>query len=193
MQITDQELVGKYLAGDQTALEALVERHLQSIYNFALRQIGDKEGASDVSQEVFIKAWKNIKRYDKAQSFKTWIMAIARNSSIDWLRRRRHIRFSDLDNKYSEETFEEGLVDSEPLPDEVYEKGEAKGVIDILLAELSPDQRLAVILRHMDHYTFEEISEIAGKPVNTVKSHYRRALLIMRQRLIEMGSNAPIY
>ncbi len=193
MEKTDQELVSKYIEGDESALEMLVARHLRSIYNFALRLIGDKEGASDVAQEVFIKAWKNTKRYNSAQSFKTWIMAIARNSSIDWLRKRKFLRFGDLDNKYSEEPFEDSLVDNEPLPDEIYERSEAKGVIEGLLQDLTPDQRTAVVLRHMEHYTFEEIAEVTGKPHNTVKSHYRRALLAMRQKLLANGANAPIY
>jgi RNA polymerase sigma-70 factor (ECF subfamily) len=191
MEKTDQELVSGYFEGDTSALDALVTRHLKSIYNFAWRQTGNAEEANDIAQDVFVKAWKNLKRYDPNQNFKTWIMAIARNTSIDWLRKRRSLSFSDLDNKYTEETFEETLVDKEPLPDEVFEKGEAKGVVEGLMKELTEVQRSAVTLRINEDLPFEEIATIMKKPVNTVKSYYRRGLLAMRKKLLKNEGSAP--
>ncbi|MFA6050039.1 MAG: RNA polymerase sigma factor [Candidatus Paceibacterota bacterium] len=191
MEKTDQELVSEYFKGDANALDTLVTRHLKSIYNFAWRQTGNAEEANDIAQEVFVKAWKNLKRYDPNQNFKTWIMAIARNTSIDWLRKRRALSFSDLDNKYTEETFEETLVDKEPLPDEAFERGEAKGVVDELMKELTEVQRSAITLRVTEDLPFEEIAAIMKKPVNTVKSYYRRGLLAMRKKLLKNDGSAP--
>ncbi len=183
MEKTDQELISEYLEGNGTAIEVLVDKYLPSIYRFTWRQTGNKEEANDITQEVFVKVWKNLKRYDPKQSFKTWIMTIARNTSIDWLRKKRALAFSDLDNKYTEEAFEDTLVDNELLPDQVYEQAEAKGTVDELLKGLTEVQRSTVTLRINEHLPFEEISAIMGKPLNTVKSYYRRALLSMRKAL----------
>src|ERR1700674_1494616 len=88
MDKTDEELVAYYLRGDEkAAFSDLVERHLKGVYSFALRFVGSKEEAEDIAQETFFKAWKNLKKYQQQTSkFKTWLLHIARNSAIDFLR-----------------------------------------------------------------------------------------------------------
>lgn len=185
MELTDQELVRNYLEGDASSLDMLVKRHTSTVYNFISRQIGRNEEASDITQEVFVKVWKNLKRYDSKQNFKTWLLAIARNASIDWLRKKRSFVFSDLDPGDSDATFEDTLTDSEPLPEELFERKESKIVVEHLLETLPENQKTAILLRNHEHLPFEEIASLMKKPENTVKSYYRRALLAMRKRLLE--------
>ena len=190
MQLTDQEIIEKYLEGETNALDLLVDRYMSIIYRFIYRQMGNAEDANDITQDVFVKAWKNLKKYNPNQNFKTWIMTIARNSSIDYLRKRKSINFSKLNNDFSDEEFEDTLVDSEPLPDEVYERGEAKGVVEELMKVLTETQRSAINLRINEDLSFEEIAEVLGRPLNTVKSDFRRGLIAMRKSLESDPKNA---
>ncbi len=190
MQLTDQEIIEKYLEGETNALDLLVDRYMSIIYRFIYRQMGNAEDANDITQDVFVKAWKNLKKYNPNQNFKTWIMTIARNSSIDYLRKRKSINFSKLNNDFSDEEFEDTLVDSEPLPDEVYERGEAKGVVEGLMKVLTETQRSAINLRINEDLSFEEIAEVLGRPLNTVKSDFRRGLIAMRKSLESDPKNA---
>lgn len=190
MQLTDQEIIEKYLEGETNALDLLVDRYMSIIYRFIYRQMGNAEDANDITQDVFVKAWKNLKKYNPNQNFKTWIMTIARNSSIDYLRKRKSINFSKLNNDFSDEEFEDTLVDSESLPDEVYERGEAKGVVEELMKVLTETQRSAINLRINEDLSFEEIAEVLGRPLNTVKSDFRRGLIAMRKSLESDPKNA---
>jgi len=190
MQLTDQEIIEKYLEGETNALDLLVDRYMSIIYRFIYRQMGNAEDANDITQDVFVKAWKNLKKYNPNQNFKTWIMTMARNSSIDYLRKRKSINFSKLNNDFSDEEFEDTLVDSESLPDEVYERGEAKGVVEERMKVLTETQRSAINLRINEDLSFEEIAEVLGRPLNTVKSDFRRGLIAMRKSLESDPKNA---
>jgi RNA polymerase sigma-70 factor (ECF subfamily) len=181
MDKTDQELIEQYKGGERIAIEILVDRHLKAVYNFCVRMVGNEADAEDVTQESFLKAWKNISKYNAEFSFKTWILSIARNTSIDFLRKKKSINFSELDS-YSEDDrkFEDSLRDSELLPDEVFERKElAKEAQDAL--DAVPLRMREVVLLHLaEGLTFEEIARILKEPMNTVKSRYRRALEALR-------------
>jgi RNA polymerase sigma-70 factor (ECF subfamily) len=183
----DAELVKEYLDGNEEAIKELVERHTKSIYGFVYRLSGLSNDAPDIAQEVFIKIWKNLKRYNPKQSFRTWIMAIARNTAIDWMRKRRTYVFSDLSNDEEGEYFEDTLADTEPIANEIFERKETKKLVEDAISQLPIGFREVVLLRHGEDLSFEEIGEALKKPTNTVKSQYRRALLKMRDRL----TNAP--
>lgn len=97
MTQSDEELITAYLAGNSKAFTVLVERHLNGVYSYVLRFVGD-EVAEDIVQETFIKAWNNIKKYNAGSSkFKTWLLRIARNTAIDFLRKKKHIPFSEFE------------------------------------------------------------------------------------------------
>src|SRR3989344_2340755 len=93
---TDEKLVQMYLRGGEKALEELVRRYLPLIYSFSRRYSGNTDNASDIVQEVFIKAWKNLKIFDQNKSFKTWIFTIAKNTALDWLKKKNAVPFSLL-------------------------------------------------------------------------------------------------
>ena len=91
---TDEKLVQIYLKGDGKALEELVRRYLSLIYNFSRRYNGDADNVSDIAQEVFVKVWKNLKKFDKSKNFKLWIFTIAKNTALDWLKKKNAVPFS---------------------------------------------------------------------------------------------------
>ena len=88
MKKSDNEIIIQYLNGDKDAFTEIVNRYLKLIYNFTYRLVGNEKVAEDISQEVFLKAWKNIKKFDLEKNFKTWIFSIAKNTAIDYLRKR---------------------------------------------------------------------------------------------------------
>ena len=169
----DNLLINKYLEGDQISSKILIDKYTSSVYNFTQRFTGPLY-APDVTQEVFIKVWKNLKKYDKSKSqFKTWLFTIARNSVTDYLRKKKSIPFSFL----SEDSFiEDSIEDEAKLPDEILENLQYKEMLTKILNELSPDYRLILTLYYQEDMTFKEIGEILGKPLNTVKSYHLRAI-----------------
>ena len=183
-----QGLIRAYRDGNSHALNELIGRHTRLVYSFSYRLIGSAEGAQDVTQETFIKAWKNLKRYDENQSFATWILSIARNTSIDWLRKRRASSsrtWNAMTQKSRGDSFEQRIPDELPLPHEIFEMNELGETLDDALKQISIDRRTIILLRHKEGLSFEEISTVVDKPLNTVKSQYRRALKTLRDYLTE--------
>jgi len=97
-EISDNEIVRKYLKGDEEALEVLIKRYLKPIYSFVYKNIGDSEAAEDIAQETFVKMWKNLKKFDKQKKFSAWLFTIAKNASVDFLRRKKTAPFLWLRN-----------------------------------------------------------------------------------------------
>jgi RNA polymerase sigma-70 factor (ECF subfamily) len=180
MENTDSQLIDDYLDGNEEALSLLINRHLKMVYNYAYSICKNSSDAEDISQEVFLKVWKKIKKYDPKQNFKTWILTITRNTTIDWLRKKRPLVFSDFENSAGENTFIENITDEEILPDEVFAKVEDAKMLESLLGKISPKEREVLDIRYRQDMTFEEVATILGKPIDTVKSIHRRALIKIR-------------
>jgi len=175
MQDSDEELIVEYLKGNQQAFKALVERYTAHLYNFSRRFVG-ATAAPDIVQETYIKVWKNIRKFDTSRAhFKTWMFTIARNTVIDYMRKKKIAVFSDL-NKNEDESFSESLPDNVILPDEALQKLEDRKFLNKLLDQIPPMYREVLILYYQEEMTFSEIGEMLDKPLNTVKSHHRRAL-----------------
>lgn len=90
---SDEQLVVSYLKGDEKALEILIKRYLKLIYSFAFRFVSNSQEAEDIAQEVFIKMWRNLKKFDKNKKFKSWIFSIAKNTCLDTMKKKKIIRF----------------------------------------------------------------------------------------------------
>lgn len=192
MEKTDQELIAQHLEGDATALEALVNRYIKIVYSFAYRISGNSADAEDITQESFLKAWKNINKYDNSRSFKTWLLSIARNTAIDLFRKKKPYTFTEIDSFSSAEddaNFEEKIADTELLPEEVFSRKEISNEVQEALNKIPVNAKEVVILHLNEDMTFEEIAETLGEPMNTVKSRYRRALANLKV-LLE-GQHAP--
>ncbi len=171
---TDEELVRDYLDGQKTDFDLLVSRYLKPIYSFFSRASSNSEEAADLAQETFFRVWKNLKKFHQYKNFKIWIFTIAKNILIDWYRKKKNIVFSKLDTE--KEFFEDTIVDVEPLPDEIFSNFEDLEKLNLDLEKIRPDYKMIILLHHTDDLTFNEISEILEKPLNTVKSQYHRAI-----------------
>lgn len=197
MDQTDEELVASYVAGNEGAFAELVERHLKTVYSFVVRFVGSKEEAEDISQETFLKAWKNIRKYEsKTSKFKTWILRIARNTAIDHLRKKKHIPFSQFSAKTESgddgaALFAETVPDTSPLPSELFATIENSEILAGALEQLSPEYREVLLLHYQSGLTFLEIGEALGEPQNTVKSRHHRALKTLR-KVLAGKTNEPV-
>lgn len=181
----DEEVIASFKAGDEQAFKELIQRYTSALFNFSARLVGKNE-APDIVQDIFIKVWKNIRRFDASKaSFKTWIFTIAKNTTTDFLRKKRDYLFSDMENPEEEDQFYQKIPDEEILPDESLEKLEDKEMLESVLAELRPAYREILLLHYREDMTFNEISEVLKKPLNTVKSQHRRALLELKKIINE--------
>jgi RNA polymerase sigma-70 factor (ECF subfamily) len=177
----DEELIDLYISGDDRALKELIERYTPQIYNFVRRFVGENE-ADDITQDVFIKVWKNLKKFNsKKSSFKTWIFTIARNTTIDFMRKKKIVLFSNLDNE--ENIFEETIKDEVALPDEILQKLQDVELLNSLLEKLPEQYKTVLALHYQEEMTFEEAGKVLGKPLNTVKSYHFRALKLLHQTM----------
>ncbi len=180
---SDKELVDEALHGDEAALANLVERHLPGVYAFVFRLTGREEVAEDAAQETFVKVWRNLARYDSFWSFRTWLYNIARNASIDLLRKRRETLFSELESDERAGSFAENLPDNAALPSELAARAEDARHLAEVMEELPLPQQEVLHLHYIDGFTFEEIGNILGQSNNTVKSRHRRAIEKLRSSL----------
>lgn len=180
---SDEQLVTKYLKGDEKAFEILIKRYLKPIFNFSFRFVGNSEDAQDITQEVFVKVWRHLKKFDKNKKFKTWIFTIAKNICLDWLRKKQTISFSELKYNGDNKFFVENIPDNHSLLHEVLEKIDLENFLNKALEKLSPEYKMVLFLRYNNHLKFREIAEILEKPLNTVKSYHQRALILLRNFL----------
>jgi RNA polymerase sigma-70 factor (ECF subfamily) len=193
LTIADEILIKKYLQGDEKSLEILIQRYLKPIYSFIYRFIGNEQDAEDVTQEVFVKAWRNFKKFDQEKNFKTWIFSIAKNTAIDFLKKKKTIPFSEFssqgestfggENAKGENMLTKKITDVAPLPNELLENVEIAQKLASAINKLSPKYRMVLFLRYNDHFNFREIAEIFGESLNTIKSRHRRAILILKKML----------
>ena len=182
---SDKELIINYLEGNQESLEILIKQYLKLIYSFTYRYVGNAQEAEDVTQEVFVKVWRNLKKFDQEKSFKTWIFSIAKNTAIDHLKKKRAIPFCEFENEEGENMITETLADPFPLPHELLEKAGIAHLLTSAMGKLSLKYRMVLFLRYNDHFNFREIAESLGEPLNTVKSRHRRTLVMLKNLLSE--------
>ncbi|MFA5358198.1 MAG: sigma-70 family RNA polymerase sigma factor [Patescibacteria group bacterium] len=178
----DKNLVIQYLGGAEKSLDVLVKEYMGPIYGFIYQYVGNHHDAEDVAQEVFLRVWKNIRKFDLEKSFKTWIFSIAKNAAIDFLRKKKNINFSAFDDEDGDNYLEKTLVDPEPLADEIFDRADLADVVNRSFDDLSAKQRVVLSLYYQQQFTFAEISEMLGESVNTVKSRHHRALAVLRKK-----------
>ena len=183
----DRQLMEDCGAGDENAFEKLVQKYLTPTYTYIYYFTGNAEEASDITQDTFVKAWKNLKKYNPSYSVKTWLFSIARNTAIDWFRKKRPLTFSQLNND-DEPDFETKIMDDSPTAEDIFESKETQHLVQKALTEIPLRQREIVAMHMQEGLTFEEISNILNKPLNTIKSDYRRALQLLK-KTIEIAPN----
>ena len=182
---TDEEIVTLYKVGNEEAFKQLIERYTASLYNFIARTTNQND-APDIVQEIFIKVWKNLNRFDPIKaSFKTWIFTVARNAATDFLRKKKSLLFSDIEKEgeENEDYFVENIPDEEILPDESMQKLQDREVLIKILKKLSLEENEILTLYYQEEMTFDSIGKVLNKSLNTVKSKHRRALIKLKKML----------
>lgn len=180
-KLTDEQLVAIYLnKKDEQALTELVRRYLPLIYGYIRNYTGNVDNASDIAQETFVKVWKNLKAFDQSKSFRTWIFTIAKRTAIDELRKKNALPFSLLSE---EGDFSESIIDeSVSIFDQIFFKQQA-AELAIAIAKLPTNYQSVIQLHNHDGLNFREIASRLKQPLNTVKSRYRRGLILLKNLL----------
>jgi len=184
--ISDEILIKKYFQGDEKSLEILIKRYLKPIYSFIYRYLEDVSEAEDATQETFLKAWRNLKKFNQEKDFKIWLFQIAKNTALDYLKKKKAIPFSEFSargGEKGENIIAEILTDNSPLPAELFDKKQTAQMLNAAMKKLSPQYKMVLFLRYNDHFTFQEIANIFGESLNTVKSRHRRAILLLKKLL----------
>lgn len=187
---TDADLIRLSQQGDDAALGFLIERYFSSTYRFLVRMLNDRVIAEDLTQETFIKAWKYLARFDAEKAFKPWLFSIARNTAIDYIRKKQPFSFSSLEDE-DDRSFTESVPDLRPLPSSLLERKGLGEQLAQALSHLSPIARSIVLMHETEDLTFQEIADTLKEPLNTVKSRYRRALLLLQTKLTSTGDLIP--
>ena len=186
--IDEQDLIQRAREGDLPAFNALVEAYQDTVFSVVLRMIRDHGRAEDLTQETFISAHRNLRRY-RGGNFKAWLLRIAKNATLDELRRRK--RRPDVSMDADVVTFRETLPSSEQSPEDAAEMRELGNAIAAGLATLPADQRMAVVMVDVEGMSYEETAEATEVPVGTVKSRLARARGRLRDFLRQQPELLP--
>jgi len=176
----DIKLIEKYLNGDESAFSFLVDKYIRAVYNFIFLLIKDRSSTDDLTQETFVRTWKNLKRFDRNKKFRTWIYTIAKNAAYDYLRKKKTIPFSYFGIDESDNTIEE-IPDSYVFPEEQFTGIEMQENLEKNLKKLPENYRVVLVMHYKDDLTLSEISKIFEKPESTIKSRHVRALAMLRK------------
>lgn len=174
----DTTVVQAFLLGEERAFQELVERYQTRLLNFIYRSIGDRERAEDLVQEVFIRVYRHIHRFDTSKKFSTWIYTIASNLAKNELRNRSRnplVLFQTITNNRTEDERPLQFEDHSGRPDDLYHKRHLKSLVEQTVAQLPEHHREVFVLREIEGKSYEEIAEITNCNLGTVKSRLNRA------------------
>jgi len=184
--LADRELIKNALAGRETSFEELVRRYQRPIAAYVYRMIGDYDVALDLTQEVFIKVYNSLRRYRSEFKFSTWIYKIAHNAAIDHLRRHA-VREQALTSGIDGERREISIESRRLTPEQESESKERRSEIEAVVQLLPTPYRELIVLRHSQDLSYDEIAEVTGLPLGTVKNRLFRAREAMRDQLVQRG------
>ncbi|MHB2154565.1 sigma-70 family RNA polymerase sigma factor [Calditrichota bacterium GD2] len=178
----DYELVKKAKAGDGRAYDQLMEMYHDAVFNIILRMVHNRQEAEDLTQETFIKAYNSINSFNEEYAFSTWLFKIATNHCIDFFRKRKLVTYSmDEPIKYKDDEIAHEYADSDPTVDKKMVDGEKSNIIKQAIEQLPDKYRMAIILRHHEEKSYEEIAEILNLPLGTVKARIFRAREMLKK------------
>jgi len=182
----EQELVERLKRRDEAAFNAFVLRYQDRVFRVLLRMLGDRAEAEDLAQEVFISIFKAIESFRGDSLLSTWVYRVAANhcrNRLKYLSRRRR----QLTDGFDEETVSEAhgatMPDRQGTPDRLLEARQTEQLLEEGLSKLDDEQRELVVLREVEHLSYEEIMAITGLPEGTVKSRLHRARTALREHL----------
>jgi RNA polymerase sigma-70 factor (ECF subfamily) len=163
-------------------------RHQRPVYNLIVRLVRDPATAEELAQDSFVKAFRALHTFDPAHRFSSWMLRIAHNTAIDYLRVRRP------DTVPLERDLGDGTVLEQVIPDrahedpaEAAERGDLRNALEAAISRLRADYRRLVVLRYQEDLSYEEIAEVTGLPIGTIKSYLHRARAEMARELTRLG------
>lgn len=189
MELADPALVAKARTGDAEAFRALVDRHSRGLFRLAFRMTGNETDAEDVVQDSFLRAYRQLNKFDERAAFSTWLYRIAVNCALDLVRLRK---------RRPEQQLLDGNLDdpwppaksNEPAPDRLALSGEFRERVTQAMEELSAAERAAFVLRHFEGLRIEEVSRIMGCQPGAAKHSVVRAVQKLRRALEPLVSAA---
>ena len=186
MTRTDEELVARSIDGDTDSFNQLVLRWERPIFALAYRVIGREEEARDVVQETFLRAFRGIKNFRGQAKFSSWVYRIALNLCRDWIRRERRapIQATPEGGDLVELAAEQGPVES---IETLVARHDLSKIVEQAMALLPDEQRTAIILKEYHGMTFQEIADLQGCPLSTVKTRLYQGLTVLRRHLQAQG------
>ncbi len=183
-QLSDQDLVKRFIQDDQTSIEVLINRHKNKVFTYIILIVKNQSLAEDIFQDTFIKVIKSLKegKYKDNGKFVSWVIRIAHNLTIDHFRKEKQI------NTYSNEDYEADIFNSRKLAEDTVEdimvENQIIKEVRLLIDELPEDQKQVILLRHYGGLSFKEIAEQTDVSINTALGRMRYALINLR-KLIE--------
>ncbi|MEO8274662.1 MAG: sigma-70 family RNA polymerase sigma factor [Thermoanaerobaculia bacterium] len=186
LEPTDEELVRSILVGDRERFELLVERYQTRLVNYLYRMVRNLDEAHDLTQEVFIRVYQALDRYDSQYRFSTWLFRVAQNAAIDVIRKRRIqlVPISRRVDEAGEATVDLELPDGQPTALDKLEGRELDASIRAAIDALPWEYRELILLRHYGELAYEEIAEVKAMPLGTVKNKLFRARQMLKLQLV---------
>ncbi len=178
-------------SGDQKAFEHLVIKYQTPIYNFCLRIVGNSEDAADMTQETFLKVWRNLEGFHGESAFSTWLFRLASNTCLDYLRtlkRRPVLPLAVNDSDGEEQTMD--VADEAPSPEEALLAKEERSLLQEAMSALDAEQRQILTLRVVNDLSYTEIAQVLSLKEGTVKSRLARAREHLRKKLEKLGNKS---
>ena len=173
MEMSDEAAVEAVRAGNRDAFRFLVERYSRPVFRLGYRMTGNEQDAEDVVQEAFLRAFKQLNRYESRSSFSTWLYRIAANYSLDLIRARRS----------TDPVEDVTLRETAAGPERLMESTQVQETLDVALAALTEQERTAFVLRHYEGLSIDEISGTLGINNNAAKHSVFRAVQKLRKAL----------
>src|SRR5690349_3278757 len=190
MTWTDEELVARSIGGDSDSFNELVLRWERPIYALAYRTIGREEDARDVCQETFLRAFRALPGFRGQAKFSSWLYRIALNLCRDWVRRERRTPVVQTAEDVDVMELAAAVEPSESIEDLVARRDQIR-VVERAMARLPDEQRTAIILKEYHGLTFQEIADLVGCPLSTVKTRLYQGLTVLRRELAKASAAGP--
>jgi RNA polymerase sigma-70 factor (ECF subfamily) len=179
-QVDEIELIEQALSGNRDSFSQLMHRYAGAVYGLAYRMLGNAHDAEDASQEIFLRAYAHLARFDRSRRFSTWLLSIGSNYCVDRLRRQRYSWLTLDDVAYT-------LPSTQRGPESRAILQEQREVVQRALEQLPENYRLVTVLRYWQDLSYQEIAEITGLTESTIKTRLHRARHMLAERLEAMG------
>ncbi|WP_168123865.1 RNA polymerase sigma factor SigW [Paenibacillus sp. HB172176] len=184
MNVLENRLARLALKGDRQAFEELVDLYQGKLYHMAYRMLSSRQEAEDVVQETFLRVYKNLERFDDTQKFSTWIYRIATNLCIDRLRKRRPTYSLDAESNDYEGLDGYSMIPSDDrTPESELILTDTQRIIQEAMESLPPKYKTVMMLRYLHDLSLQEVGDILGMPVTTIKTRVHRGREFLRKKL----------